>query len=107
MAFVSSMRETLASKPLAGERMLVPIAFLPYLMWELKDNKSMLVTAEHATVNNDTSRPEWILDVPEIYANPKTRDYVAQLVQTGGYQVWLTNGTAALLSLHHPPAGGG
>jgi hypothetical protein len=107
MAFVSSTPGALAIRPIAGERILVPLAFLPYFMWELDGTKSTFVTAEHATVNNDTSPPEWVLDVPEIYANPRTREYVAQLVHDGGYHVWRTNGKAALLSQHPPPAGSG
>lgn len=106
MAFVSSTRETLVAKSSAGERILAPIAFLPYLTWELHRHRNTVITAEHATVNSDSGRPEWVLDVPEIYANPKARDFVARLIKEGGYQVWRTDGKAALLSLHPPPAGG-
>jgi hypothetical protein len=103
MAFVSSTRETLANKPAAGERILAPVVFLPYLMWELGSGASTVVTAEHAAVKGDDGRPEWILDVPGIYANPRTRDFVAQLVKEGGYQIWATDGKAALLALHATP----
>jgi hypothetical protein len=99
MAFVSSTRETLANKPVAGERILAPLAFLPYLMWELNGRSSIVITAEHAAVQGYDGRPEWILDVPDIYANPRTRDFVAQLVKDGGYRIWLSNGKAALLAL--------
>jgi hypothetical protein len=54
-------------------------------------------------VNSYSDRPEWILDVPDIYANSRTRDFVAQLVDAGGYHVRLTDGKAALLALHAPP----
>jgi hypothetical protein len=106
MAFVGSTRNTLRSQPTAGERILAPLAFLPYLMWELNDATTTVVTAEHATLDDSVARPDWILDVPEIYANPRTREYVAQLVTDGGYRVWLTNGKAALLSVRPPPEGG-
>ena len=107
MAFVNSARETLTKRPAAGERLLAPLAFLPYLMWELNDRGSNVITAEQATVNGDVSRPEWILDVPDIYANPRTRDFVAQLIREGNYRVWLTDGKAALLALRAPPPGHG
>ena len=107
MAFVNSARETLTKRPAAGERLLAPLAFLPYLMWELNDRGSTVITAEQATVNGDVSRPEWILDVPDIYANPRTRDFVAQLIREGNYRVWLTDGKAALLTLRAPPPGHG
>ena len=42
---------------------------------------------------------------PEIYANPRTRDFVAQLIRDGNYRVWLTDGKAALLTLRAPPPG--
>ncbi|MFI5395283.1 MAG: hypothetical protein ACHQ9S_07085 [Candidatus Binatia bacterium] len=101
MAFVSSTRETLANKPAAGERILAPLAFLPYLMWELNGRSSIVITAEQAAVQGYDGGPEWILDVPDIYANPRTRDFVAQLVKDGGYRIWLSDGKAALLAL--PP----
>jgi hypothetical protein len=103
MAFVGSTRDTLINKPAAGEHILAPLAFLPYLMWELNDGKNTVITAEHATVNGYSGAPEWILDVPEIYANPNTRDFVAALVKQGGYRVWHTDGKAALLALRAPP----
>jgi hypothetical protein len=103
VAFVRSTRATLANSPAVGDHVLAPLAFLPYLIWELDDTKSTLITAEHATVHGSSSEPEWILDVPEIYANPKTRDFVATLVKQGGYQVWHTDGKAALLALRAPP----
>ena len=40
MAFVNSARETLTKRSAAGERLLAPLAFLPYLMWELNGAKA-------------------------------------------------------------------
>ncbi len=100
MGFVSSTKDTLARELAPGERILAPLAFLPYLMWEANGRSVTVVTAEHAAANSDSGQPDWILDVPAIYANSRTRDFVAQLVGTGGYQVWLTDGTAALLARH-------
>ncbi len=105
MAFVNSTRGTLASELAPGQRILAPLAFLPYLMWESNGSRVTVVTAEHAAVTSYSDRPEWILDVPEIYANSRTRDFVAQLVNAGGYRVRLSDGKAALLALHAPPGG--
>jgi hypothetical protein len=106
MAFVSSAREILVKKAAAGERILAPLAFLPYLTWELKGQGSTdhIVIAEQVALDRAANRPEanrpgWILDVPEIYASPRTREVVAQLIEDGGYEVRLTDGKAALLSL--------
>jgi hypothetical protein len=107
MAFVGSTRDTLSHNSAAGGHILAPIVFLPYLTWALRGERNTLITAEQATANGYSGRPDWILDVPEIYANPRTREYVAQMVREGGYRVWLTNGKAALLSLRQPPAGDG
>ena len=100
MAFVASTRAMLFASAAAGERILVPIVFMPYLTWELACQRATLITAEQATANAITSEPEWVLDVPEINATPRTRTYVAQLVNADGYPVWRTNGKAA------PTAGG-
>jgi hypothetical protein len=100
MAFVNSTRGTLANELAPGERILAPLAFLPYLMWKSNGSRVTIITAEHAAANSYGDRPEWILDVPDIYANPRTRDFVAQLVNAGRYHVRLTDGKAALLALH-------
>jgi hypothetical protein len=107
MAFVNSARPTLEKRLAPGERLLAPLAFLPYFMWELNDRGSAVMTAEQATVNGNVGRPEWILDVPIIYANPRTQEFVAQLIKEGNYRVWLTDGKAALLTLRAPPPGHG
>ena len=102
MAFVSSSRDVLVQQPGAeAQHILAPLAFVPYLTWELNGPRRIerIIIAEHMAVNEATTRPEWILDVPEIYANPRTREIVAQLIKDGSYEVRLTDGKAALLSL--------
>ncbi len=103
MAFVNSTQDTLARELVPGERILAPLAFLPYLMWKSSGMQLTVITAEHAVASGYTDRPEWILDVPDIYANPHTREFVAQLVNTSGYHVRLTDGKAALLTLNPRP----
>ncbi len=97
MAFMSSARKVLAAKPLAGEQILAPLTYAPYLIWEL--DHSRIIPAEQALAGKHATRPEWILDVPQNYLNPEARDMVAQLIQDGGYEVRLTDGNAALLAL--------
>jgi hypothetical protein len=102
MAFVTSSRDMLARQVGAeAQQILAPLAFVPYLTWELNGPRRIerIIIAEHMAVNEATTRPEWILDMPEIYANPRTREIVAQLIKDGGYKVRLTDGKAALLSL--------
>lgn len=105
MAFVSSSRDVLVQQPGAGEqRILAPLAFLPYLAWQLTGPRpaERVMIAEQVALNGKAPRPEWILDVPEIYANARTREIVAQFVRDGGYEVRLTDGKAALLGLPDP-----
>jgi hypothetical protein len=106
MAFVSSARDVVARQPGAeAQRILAPLAFVPYLTWKLSGPRRVerIIIAEHMAVNEATTRPEWILDMPEIYANPRTREIVAQLIKDGSYKVRLTDGKAALLSLPETP----
>ncbi|MGD0950230.1 MAG: hypothetical protein ABSA52_22755 [Candidatus Binatia bacterium] len=105
MAFVSSAREILAQKPGAHERILAPLAFLPYLTWELtrQGGSDQIVVAEQVALDRVAIRPNWILDVPEIYASLSTGGVVAQLIKDGAYEVRLTDGKAALLSLPDTP----
>ena len=98
MAFVSSSREALRNESAPGEHVLTPMTFLPYLAWELPaDGHGKLIAAEQAALDGSTARPEWILDVPDIYLSQAARDLVARLVRQGQYEVRLTDGTAALL----------
>lgn len=100
MAFVQSSRTVLEKGRTNGERILAPLAFLPYLLWELQSEggATAIVTAESAVLHDPTVQPDWILDVPRIYASPAAREFVAQLVRGGGYEIRLTDGKAALLA---------
>jgi hypothetical protein len=106
MAFASSAREVLAENPAAGKHILAPLQFLPYLTWELTGpgHNDHIVIAEQVALDRATIRPDWIINMPEVYASPPTREAIAQLIKDGAYQVRLTNGKAALLSL--PNRGG-
>jgi len=104
MAFVNSSRAVLATQRAAGEHVLVPLAFQPYLMWELDARgPAEIATAEQAALHGSGTFPEWILHVPRGYVSQRAQDLVTQLIHDGGYEVRLTDGQASLLAL--PSAG--
>jgi hypothetical protein len=103
MAFVSKTPATFASERAPGETVLTPLAFLPWLMWQLGPSADFttVLTAEQVTQGDAVGTPDWILWVPEIFANREARDRIGTLVKSGGYQVRASDGKAALLAL--PP----
>jgi hypothetical protein len=100
MAFVSTVPDTLQSERQDGQTILTPLAFMPYLMWELRvhDRTDVVLTAEQVAAERGMPTPDWILYVPEIFASRGARDLVNRLVSEGEYQIRLTNGTAALFA---------
>jgi hypothetical protein len=104
MEFVSSSREVLVRQRREGEQVLVPLAFQPYLLWELRaGGPAEISTAEQAALNGSIDLPEWILHVPSGYVSQRGRDLASALIRDGGYQLRLTNGEAYLFAL--PTAG--
>lgn len=103
MAFVNSSRRVLESGSEAGQRILVPLAFLPYFVWQLhgRTDADHVIAVEQAALDADGAAPDWIVDVPNIYASPKAHEFLAQLIRGREYQVRLTDGHAALLALSH------
>ena len=101
MEFVSKTPRWLVSERRPTETILTPLAFLPYLMWELGPDSSfdVVLIAEEQASAPSLGRPDWILWVPEIFANRAARDRVAKLIQQGGYDVVEADKTAALLAL--------
>jgi len=101
MAFVAKTPATLESERAAGETVLTPLAFLPYVMWQLGPTADFdtVLTAEQVAQSGDVGTPDWILWVPEIFANREARDRIAKLVHGGQYEVRATDGKAALLAL--------
>lgn len=105
MAFVASTPATFASERAPGETVLTPLAFLPYMMWQLGPTADFetVLTAEQVAQGRQIGTPDWILWVPDIFANREARDQIAKLVHSGQYQVRAraADGKAALLAL--PP----
>jgi len=108
MSFVSASSPTLTYERGHGETVLTPLAFLPYLLWQLDDARqepSILLTAEQWVTANDAPTPDWVLYIPESYLTRETRHYVEQLVQRGDYEPRIVDGASALLE--HVPSPGG
>lgn len=100
MAFVSSTSPTLTHERHSGETILTPLAFLPYLLWQLDDARerpSVLVTAEEWARAPQRLKPDWVLYVPASYLSPETRQLVDQLLATGDYAARIVEGNSALL----------
>ncbi len=100
MSFASSSGEMLQMHLNGQPSILTPLAFLPYLSWKLQSGgeHDSLVIAEQAALDQETAPPDWILDVPDIYASQQAREFVQRLIRDGGYQVQLTDGHDALLA---------
>jgi hypothetical protein len=100
MAFVASTSPTLTHQRREGETILTPLAFLPYLLWQLDDARehpNVLVLAEDWARTPIRTKPDWILYVPESYLSRETRHYVDQLLATGDYATRIVEGSSALL----------
>lgn len=105
MAFVASTSPTLTHQRREGETILTPIAFLPYLLWQLDDARahpSVLVLAEQWARSSTRAKPDWILYVPESYLSRETRHFVEQLLATGDYATRIVEGNSALLERTRP-----
>jgi hypothetical protein len=101
MAFVTTTPDTLHREWHAGETILAPLAFMPYLVWQLGidgPGKTVLIAEEAATANEPV-HADWILFVPSIFARHGTREFVSRLAGGGSYELRVTDGTAALLAL--------
>jgi hypothetical protein len=101
MAFVGATDTTLARDRVAGETILTPLAFLPYLIWANDDARlspEVVRTAELPEEDAKLPPPDWILYVPMAFLNTPARDYVNGLLQRGSYRPIMVSeqGTAAL-----------
>lgn len=97
MAFVQEAQPTLVAERQAGESVLTPFVFLPYVVWTFADARErpeLVSAAEHTTAAHD---PDWILWVPRAFLDRESRERTARLVASGAYTPRLTRGDAALL----------
>ncbi len=88
MRFVESTDGVLASARAAGDTVLAPIAFFPYLLWTLDDARkqpSLVRVAEDPGGAPDVP-PDWVLYVPGVFIRQETRARVQALLESGLYQ---------------------
>jgi hypothetical protein len=108
MGFVTTTPDVLRRERLPGETIITPLAFMPYLMWQLgvDDPRRVFVTPEQEVVQHAVPRPDWILFVPTIVASRAAHDYMIDLVSEGGYELRASAGGSALFArpaLSHAP----
>ena len=107
MSFVTTTSPTLTHERGRGETILTPLAFRPYLLWQLDDARrepSLVLNAEQWAISSDPPTPDWILYVPESYLNRETRQVVEGFLRRGQYEPRVIEGGSALLE-HVPPPG--
>jgi hypothetical protein len=100
MAFVTRTSDVLREERRDGETILAPLAFMPYLLWELRLDAEprTVVTAEEAARRPDAPAFDWVLHVPEITASLAAREHLTRVGQSGRYDVRLVDGPRALLA---------
>lgn len=89
MEFVASTAPLLTTERAAGETILAPLAFLPYLLWTLDDARQhpeLVRTAEAFAQSASPQPPDWILYVPKIAIGAKTVEAENALLATGLYK---------------------
>jgi hypothetical protein len=97
MAFVEDVQPTIRQERHAGESVLTPLVFLPYVLWTLEDTRAapgLVPAAEHADA---TAAPDWILWVPRAFLDRESRERIGRLVTSGAYTPRIVRGEAALL----------
>ena len=99
MAFVTSAVQVLKHEKQPHETILSPVAFMPYVMWELHipEWAGPIIPAEEISLQKPGTHPDWIVYVPKISANPQSIRHVKHLIDQGAYELRLSSQTAALL----------
>ena len=101
MAFVEDVQPTMVKERQAGESVLTPLVFLPYVLWTLDDARAhpqLVSAAEHG---DRADAPDWILWVPRAFIDRDSRERVGRLVASGAYAPRVVRGDAALLVRTH------
>jgi len=110
MRFAETASRVLRARRGAGETVVAPLGLLPYMMWEFPDaaRAGQIDTAERLARDHLAARPDWVIDVPRMYATDTTRRWMRDVVHAGAYTVYEHDGQAALLGpIARPPALGG
>jgi hypothetical protein len=113
MRFAADAERVLRSEGRDGQGVLIPLALLPYMMWEFPQaaRTHRIETAERIALNRHAVDSDWILYLPRIYASDAAREWLPRAIEEGNYEVRASDGDAALLArpgvaLHAAPAGG-
>ena len=99
MHVATAVTDVLKARRASGETVVAPLGLLPYLIWELRDagREGRVDTAERITREHLAAAPEWIVDLPRMYATDATREWMAAIVRAGHYDAVAGNGQGALL----------
>jgi hypothetical protein len=109
MRFALAATDLLRAQRTGGETIAAPLGLLPYMMWEFPDAGREGVgieTAERLARERSAVRPDWIVDIPRMYATDATREWMRGVVRSGGYAVYASDGESALLRLPRGQGGG-
>ncbi len=100
MTFADTATRVLREQRADGQSVLIPLALLPYMMWEFpRAGRAQLIdTAERGALNPQAAPPDWIVYIPLIYASDAAKRWVPRVIQEGGYEVRGGDGDAALLA---------
>jgi len=98
MAFVNNSLQIIEQEKKAEETILTSLAFVPPVLWAIKgyDRANIVFSIEESSVRTPALQPDWVVYVPTISANPRTRQWVDRLLIEGGYEARLTNGSSFL-----------
>jgi hypothetical protein len=100
MRFADGAARALREQRADGQSLLVPLALLPYMMWEFPEagRAHLIETAERAALDRQVVQPDWIVYVAPIYASDAAQQWVPRLIQTGSYEVRTGDVDMALLA---------
>lgn len=89
MRFADAATRALRAQRADGQTVLIPLALLPHMMWEMPEiaRQGRLATAERLAQERTPPQPDWILYVAPIYASDAASDWVPRLIQQGHYEV--------------------
>lgn len=105
MAFVADVRPMMAEERDAGETILTPFVFLPYVLWTIDDTRRAPALVTAAELAPPEAAPDWILWVPRALLDRESRERIGRLVASGTYEPRVVRGESALLERRpaHPP----
>lgn len=107
MAFARAAAEVLRARGAATDRIVVPLALLPFTMWNFpaSGRSHAIEISERLALDQRMPAVDWILDVPLLYASDTARRWMPIAIASGRYQVQLRDGEAALLAPDRGAAG--